>query len=121
MINILINNRIFAIAIAAVITTALSSPALANNEKDTIPAELRNKGTNIAGNFILNTDVAHISHYRSESPGRRIKIKKVVSVDFSWYIPALPQDINPYYKIELDFSWYNPAKPLDINPYTDKL
>ena len=120
MINILINNRIFAIAIAAAMTTAFSSPALANDEKDTIPAELKYKGTNISGNFILNTDVAHNGIIRSEISGKK-KNRKVVSLDFSWYKPEPPQDINPYDKIKLDFSWYNFAKPLDINPYTDKI
>ena len=120
MINILINNRIFAIAIAAAITTAFSSPALANNEKDSLPLGIKYKGTNITSNFILNTDVAYNGNIRSEIAGKK-KNRKVVAVDFSWYKPEPPQDINPYDKIQLDFSWYNPAKPLDINPYTDKI
>ncbi|MGZ8558013.1 MAG: hypothetical protein ACXWWC_06770 [Chitinophagaceae bacterium] len=120
MINILITNRIFAIAIAAAITTAVSSPALANDEKDTIPAGLKYEGTNIAGNFILDKDVANNSTIRSKFSGRKNN-RKVVAVDFSWYKPEPPEDINPYDKIQLDFSWYKAEKPLDINPYTDKI
>ena len=120
MIHTLINNRIFAIAIAAAMTTAFSSPALANGEKDTLPGELKYKATNIAGNTILNSDVAFNGNIRPEISGRK-KNKKVVAVDFSWYKPELPQDINPYDKIQLDFSWYHPAEPLDINPYTEKI
>ena len=120
MINVLINNRLFAIAIAVTMTTAFSSLAIANEKKDSIPVGLKYKGTNIASNFILNTDTANNGNIRSEISGKK-KNKKVVSVDFSWYKPEPPQDINPYNKIQLDFSWYNPAKPLDINPYTDKI
>ena len=120
MINILINNRTFAIAIAAAITTAFSALALVNDEKDTIPVKLKYKGTNIAGNSIQATDVPHNGNIRSEISGKK-KNKKVVSVDFSWYKPEPLQDINPYDKIQLDFSWYNSEKPLDINPYTDKI
>jgi hypothetical protein len=120
MINILFNNRIFAIAIAAAITTVFGSLALVNDEKDTIPVELKYKGTNIASNIIQDTDVAHKGNVRSEISGKK-KNKKVVSVDFSWYKPEPPQDISPYDKIQLVFSWYNSEKPLDINPYTDKI
>ena len=39
--KVLINTRIFAIALAATLITAFSSPALANDEKKPIPVELK--------------------------------------------------------------------------------
>ena len=116
--NILINNRIFAIAIAATIATAFSTPALANNEKDTIPAGLKYKGRDIAHQFRLNTDEANNGNSQFEIFGKKIN-RRVVYVDFSWYKPEPPQDINPYDKIQLDFSWFIPSKPLNINPYSE--
>lgn len=42
--NVLTNTRMLAIAIAASFTTAISAPALANEDKKTIPAELKYLG-----------------------------------------------------------------------------
>jgi hypothetical protein len=120
MISILINHRIFAMAIAVTMTTAFSSPATANEKKDSIPVELKHKGKYSARNFNLNADETDNGNSQFEISGKKIN-SKIVYVDFSWYKPEPPQDINPYDKIQLDFSWYHPAEPLDINPYTDKI
>ena len=119
MINILVNNRTFAIALAVTMSTAFSAPAIANEKNDSIPVELKYKGTNVASNYIPDTDVVHNGNIRSEISGKK-KNKKVVSVDFSWYKPEPPQDINPYDKIQLDFSWYIPSNPMDRNPFAGR-
>lgn len=38
-------------------------------------------------------------------------------LDFSFYKPQPPQDVNPYDAPKLDLSWYNPQAPQDVNPF----
>ena len=116
--NILINNRNFVIALTAIMTTAFSTPAIANNEKDSTPADLKYKGIDITHLFNLNTDKVNNGNSRFEISGKKIN-SCVVYLDLSWYKPQPPKDINPYDIIQLDFSWFIPSKPMNINPYSE--
>ena len=118
MIHTLINNRIMAIAIAAAMASSFSSPAMANEKKDSIPAESKYKERYIAHQLNKNTDKANNGNSPYEIVGKKIN-RRVIYVDFSWYRPEPPLDINPYDKIQLDFSWFIPSKPLSINPYSE--
>ena len=120
MIHILINNRIMSIAIAAAMAASFSSPAMANEKKDSIPTVSKYKERYSTHQLNLTTDKANNGNSPYEISGRKIN-RRAIHVDFSWYKPEPPLDINPYDKIQLDFSWHNPAEPLDINPYTDKI
>ncbi len=114
--NSLMNNRIFAIAIAAIMTTAFSTPAMANDEKDSLPVELKSKLSNATHSINQKADVAFNSKTPVVKAASNID-KKMAKVDFSWFSPQLPLDINPYDNMALDFSWYQPAKPLNVNPF----
>lgn len=114
--NSLMNNRIFAIAIAAIMTTAFSTPAMANDEKDSLPVELKTRLSNVTHSVNLKADVALNTKTPVVVTVSNIK-KKMAKVDFSWFSPHLPLDINPYDNMPLDFSWYQPGTPLNVNPF----
>ena len=60
----LINTRIFAIALAVTCTTAFSTPALAIDEKKTIPVELKFVGNiNNQPVFLLNFTNTEVNEY----------------------------------------------------------
>jgi len=62
--NALINTRIFAIALAVTCTTAFSTPALAIEEKKTIPVELKFVGNiNNQPVFMLNFTNTEVNEY----------------------------------------------------------
>ncbi|MGZ8558770.1 MAG: hypothetical protein ACXWWC_10570 [Chitinophagaceae bacterium] len=116
--NVLINNRIFAIVLTATLTTAFYTPAIANDQKDALSAEIESSKSGISDQFSIYTDQINYTNSRFAISGKKNN-NRVVYLDLSWYRPQPPEDINPYDNIQLDFSWYSPAQPLDINPYSE--
>ena len=109
------NNRIFAIAIAATIAVAFGSPVLANEKKNTV-SESVYTGTNSRQQFSHLSDTGIKGNVKNDVPGKK-KNRKSKTADFSWYKPEAPADVNPYDHIALSFAWYEAPKPRDENPY----